>query len=114
MPIPIEHPWQDGIQNPFLGPWSPHSNDDAMAQQLRAILGNPVASLSDNRPESMILSPSRVSEHWVAGPSKFYPDELLDWDAALQIEPSRPSGTIMVTLKYAGRDVPASVVDPWD
>lgn len=73
-----------------------------------------VALLSDNRPESRILTPISVGEQRWLTPSKFYADELLDWDAAIEIAPVRPSGTIEVTLAYAGRATPSPTRDPWD
>jgi hypothetical protein len=47
-------------------------------------------------------------------PSAFYPDEMLDWDASIEKAPTRPSGTLIVTLEYAGRGKPTPVEDPWD
>ncbi len=47
-------------------------------------------------------------------PAAFYPEELLDWDASIEVAPKRPSGTLKVTLQYAGRGTPTPVEDPWD
>lgn len=33
-------------------------------------------------------------------------EDLVNWDAGVDFEPARPSGTIEVTLRYAERDVP--------
>jgi hypothetical protein len=72
------------------------------------------ATLSANRPESWIRAPISVSPQWWPSPSKFYGDELLDWDAAIKVAPMRPSGTLAVTLEYAGRATPSPTRDPWD
>lgn len=47
-------------------------------------------------------------------PSMAYQDEVLNWDVAIEVPPKRPSGTLTVTLKYAGRGTPTPVEDPWD
>ena len=43
-----------------------------------------------------------------------YEDEVLNWDVAIEVAPERPSGTILVTLEYAGRGAPLPMEDPWD
>jgi hypothetical protein len=48
------------------------------------------------------------------GPTFDYHDEVLNWDAAIEGAPARPSGSIPVTLRYAGRGGPTPVKDPWD
>ena len=73
-----------------------------------------IRELSDNRPESLIRSPSIVSAYWPPTPSKAYVDELLDWDAFIKVAPVRPTGTLMVTLEYGGRGTPTPLRDPWD
>jgi|ERR1035441_5614184 hypothetical protein len=73
-----------------------------------------VVMLSDNRPEDLILSPSFVSPRWSATPPDCSMDEILDWDFFAGPDPVRPSGTITVTLEYAGRGVPAEVEDIWN
>jgi hypothetical protein len=47
-------------------------------------------------------------------PSTVDQDEVLNWDATIEVPPNRPSGTITVTLKYAGRATPTPVEDPLD
>jgi hypothetical protein len=47
-------------------------------------------------------------------PSLFFKDEVLDWDVVIEVSPPRPSGTLAVTLEYAGRGTPTSVENPWD
>jgi hypothetical protein len=47
-------------------------------------------------------------------PSPASTEDLLDWDVAIQTPPPRPSGTISVTLKYAGRSIPSPAADPLD
>src|ERR1700674_4766792 len=71
-----------------------------------------IARLSDNRPEGLILGPSSIATQRLAGPSSFYPDELLNWDFAVEAAPRRPAGTLTVTLKYAGRGTPTPFEDP--
>jgi hypothetical protein len=62
--------------------------------------------------------PVRTSEHsyryrpLLASPG--YGDEILDWDAVVEVTPIRASGTIAVTLEYAGRGIPMPFDDPWD
>jgi hypothetical protein len=38
-------------------------------------------------------------------------DDALDWDVAIVTPPARRSGTIRVTLRYAGRSKPEPVVE---
>ena len=40
--------------------------------------------------------------------------ESLDWDAAIDLEPALPSGTMIVTLQYAGDATPAPTKGLWD
>ena len=46
-------------------------------------------------------------------PLAFYRDDVLNWDAAIEKAPKRASGTLMVTLQYAGRGAPMPLEDPW-
>ena len=39
--------------------------------------------------------------------------DVVDWEQALLETPQRPSGTIKVTLEYAGRSKPIPAGDPW-
>jgi hypothetical protein len=73
-----------------------------------------MTQLSDNKPETLIRSPSAIGAHWLSTHSKFYPDELLDWDAVIKVAPSRPSGMLTVSLEYGGRGTPTPVRDPWE
>jgi hypothetical protein len=43
-----------------------------------------------------------------------YGDEILDWDAVVEVKPMRAFGTVAVTLEYAGRGVPLPFDGPWD
>jgi hypothetical protein len=70
------------------------------------------------RPHSLqqdyvIVSVDDLIQELKLAPSKFYADELLDWDAAIEVAPTRPSGTLTVTLQYAGRGKPTPIEDPW-
>jgi len=47
-------------------------------------------------------------------PSVLDGDEILNWDAAIEVAPERPFGTLLVTFKYAGRGRPTPVENPWD
>lgn len=89
-------------------------DNDYVKREIEKWFANRVALLSENRPESGIRSPIFTTEHRWLTPSKFYADELLDWAAALEVAPMRPSGTLTVTLEYAGRATPSPTVDPWD
>lgn len=62
-------------------------------------------------PWNSVLGPS---QYRALLPSTVYQDEALDWDATIEVPPDRPSGTFTVVLKYAGRDTPTPVEDPWD
>jgi len=46
-------------------------------------------------------------------PAPVYADEVLDWGVSIDTAPKRPSGTLNVTFKYAGRGTPTPVEDPW-
>lgn len=41
-------------------------------------------------------------------------EDILNWDVAIQVPPSRPSGTIRVKLKYNGRSKPIPIESPWE
>jgi hypothetical protein len=47
-----------------------------------------------------------------SGPTPVDEDEILDWDAHVEVPPPRRSGTVRVLLKYAGRGRPLPVDDP--
>jgi hypothetical protein len=49
----------------------------------------------------------------LAPASTVFEDDVLNWDAAIELAPSRPGGTLTVTLHYAGRGKPRPVEDPW-
>jgi len=94
---------------------SPVSADNHyLNREIEKWFSHHVAFLSDNRPERQILAPTTVAARLWLTPSKFYADELLNWDAAIEVAPIRPSGTLMVTLAYAGRATPSPTKDPWD
>lgn len=42
-----------------------------------------------------------------------YDENVLDWDARIEIPPPRRSGTIRVKLEYKGRSKPIPIDDPW-
>jgi hypothetical protein len=97
------------------GIYMPVSADNhCVEREIEKWFSHYVALLSDNRPESRILTPiSLGAGRWLT-PSKFYGDELLDWDAAIEVAPIRSSGTLTVTLAYAGRATPSPTREPWD
>ena len=93
---------------------APAAENDYINQEVKRWFACHVALLSDNRPEARIQTPITVIAHGWPIPSKFYADELLDWDTAIIVAPLRPSGTLSVTLEYAGRGTPSPTRDPWD
>jgi hypothetical protein len=93
---------------------APAADSDYINREVEKWFACHVALLSDNRPETRIQTPISVTAPWWPTPSKFYADELLDWDAAIEVAPMRPSGTLSVTLEYAGRATPSPTRDPWD
>jgi hypothetical protein len=95
--------------------YMPVSDDnDCVGREIEKWLSQRVGLLSDNRLESRILTPISLGAGGWLTPSKFYEDELLDWDAAIEVAPIRPSGTLTVTLAYAGRATPSPTREPWD
>lgn len=42
-------------------------------------------------------------------PSLVYSDEILNWDATIEVAPRRPSGMLSVTLEYGGRGTPTPI-----
>lgn len=91
-----------------------NADNDDVRREIEKRFARHVALLSENRPESGILSPIfGTAQQWPV-PSRFYADELLDWDVAIEVAPTRPSGTLAVTLEYAGRATPSPTIDPWD
>ena len=90
------------------------ADDDYVKLEIEKRFAHHVVLLSENRPESRILSPICETAQRRPIPSGFYADELLDWDAAIEVAPTRPSGTLTVTLEYAGRATPSPTVAPWD
>jgi hypothetical protein len=80
-------------------------------QLLGAFWAKYSVELSDNKPENLIRSP--LAAYWLVAPSHVYLNEMLDWDAAIEVAPRRPSGTLSVTLEYGGRGTPTAFED-WD
>lgn len=89
------------------------ADNDYINQEVEKWFASRVALLSNNRPETRILAPLLLASQWTT-PSKAHSDELLDWDAAIEVAPMRPSGTLKVTLQYAGRATPSPTREPWD
>lgn len=46
-------------------------------------------------------------------PSSEELEQILNWDFAIEAEPKRRTGTIQVTLEFAGRDKPLPEENPW-
>lgn len=61
-----------------------------------------------------LLPNALVRSYGRSGPSPVSTEELLDWDTAIKTPPPRPSGSISVTLRYAGRSTPSPVTDSLD
>lgn len=78
------------------------------------------------------IAPERYFQRWVVAEGTYLPtqaiirpeygmakamafpaidDDLLDWDARIEIPPERPSSTIRVKLEYRGRSRPIPVDD---
>ena len=47
-------------------------------------------------------------------PTATYEHDVLNWEAAIDVAPPRPSGKISVILRNAGRGGPSPVSDPWE
>ena len=94
--------------------YEPAADTDYINRELEKWFASRIVRLSDNKPESQIQTPISGTAPWWRTPSQFYVDELLDWDAAIEVAPMRPSGTLTVTLDYAGRSTPSPTRDPWD
>lgn len=47
-------------------------------------------------------------------PSDIDPEEVLDWDAGIEVAPLRPTRRIKVRLRDLGRDKPLPIEDPHD
>lgn len=90
------------------------ADNDYVRLEIEKWFAQRLALLSENKPESRILSPISLGVQGRPIPSESYLDELLDWDAALEVAPARPSGKLTVTLAYAGRATPSPTRDPWD
>ncbi len=69
---------------------------------------------SDRRPADLIPGPLALFPERLVNPSTIWPDEKLDWDVVVAVPPNRPSGTLDVTLEFAGRGGPGPIEDPWD
>ena len=41
-------------------------------------------------------------------------EDILNWKVAIEVPPSRPSGTIRAKLKYKGRSKPIPIENPWE
>ena len=41
-------------------------------------------------------------------------EDILNWEVAIEVPPSRPSGTIRAKLKYKGRSKPIPIENPWE
>lgn len=63
-----------------------------------------------NTPSSTV--PSTTPAKSLPIPPAVEPEELLDWDACIEVDPPRPTRRIQVTLRDLGRDKPLPVEDP--
>lgn len=87
------------------------ASEECVRQEIDLFWAKYKVELSDNKPESFILSPLSLAAHWRAVPSRVYLDEMLDWDVAIEVAPRRPSGKLSVTLEYRGRGTPTAFED---
>jgi hypothetical protein len=88
---------------------------DLEVVRARSITSAPAIMMpSDSRPADLIPGPLALLPERLVNPSTFWQDENLDWDLAMEVAPRRPSGTLAVTLEFAGRGQPSPIEDPWD
>lgn len=77
-----------------------------------AVVGSGISALSEH-----MMSPCfyLVAHGWGRRSSQVsHYHETLDWDAFIERPPGRKSGTITVSLTYAGRAKPIAIEDPWE
>jgi hypothetical protein len=55
--------------------------------------------------------PGKPAEETDLRPGPVDESDLLDWDVYLESPPPRPERTVLVSLEYAGRDVPLPLHD---
>ncbi len=89
------------------------ASEESYRQQIDSFWAEYKVELSENKPETLILSPLALTAPVQAPPSRVYLDEMLNWDVAIEVAPRRPSGTLSVTLEYGGRGTPTAFED-WD
>lgn len=69
-------------------------------------------SLTIKKPTPKIVESHLPKREAVLTPLKHEADDLLDWEAAIETPPMRPSGVLRVRLEYAGRATPVPVDGP--
>lgn len=69
-------------------------------------------TLNENRSVNSPSVPSTTPAKSPQIPPAVEPEELLDWDACIEVDPPRPTRRIRVTLRDLGRDKPLPVEDP--
>ena len=73
-----------------------------------------VGAMEDAIGSSFIVPPLLSGSYRRLLPGVFCQEEIWNWDAAIEVAPKRPSGSLTVTLEYAGRGIPTPVETPWD
>jgi hypothetical protein len=101
------------LHMPNIAIYSPSQvSGDYISQEIEKLFLQNEVKLSDNKPENLIRSP--ISMERSPAPRAFLTDDLLDWDARIEVAPLRPAGTLNVTLEYGGRGAPTTITEPWD
>lgn len=68
----------------------------------------------ENRPAPSPAGPPPSPAKLPQIPVDIDPDEVLDWDAGIEVAPLRPTRRIKVRLRDLGRDKPLPIEDPHD
>ena len=66
----------------------------------------------ENRPAPTPAVPSPSPAKLPQIPVDIDPDDVLDWDAGIEVAPLRPTRRIKVRLRDLGRDKPLPIEDP--
>lgn len=70
--------------------------------------------LNENHSETSPPVPSTTPARSPQVPLEIVPEEVLDWDAGIEVAPLRPTRRIKVRLRDLGRDKPLPIEDPHD
>lgn len=70
------------------------------------------ASASSSVFESRVMAKTRGIPRF--NPPSFYEQDIVDWDAALEVAPNRTSRMLTVKIKYTGRGTPLPLENDWE